>query len=321
MTSRRTSRPGRSPLPAALPRHPTRAPHRRRREPRRLRRPGRTRRRRHDRGDVHKWGKPNRVDDFDGDLGDWSLYDGEGHAGNGRRSPEAASTKDGLLTINGDGDGTTAGMAWNPGQKYGRWEGRVKAPVSDPSYNALLLLWPDAENFPVGGEVDFMEMTDHTRQKTELFLHYGEDNSQVQGDVQSTRRSGTTGRSSGPRRRSPPSSTARSGGRRRTPRSSRRARCTCASSSTGSRTTGRAGVKPSEMQVDWVRQYALPEGDQGGGQGGEKKDQEDKGQDDKGGTGAEGLLEGVGGAVDHLTRRTEGAPDPVGSAQRGPSSS
>jgi beta-glucanase (GH16 family) len=75
-------------------------------------------------------------------------------------------------------------MAWNPRQKYGRWEGRVRAPVSDPSYNALLLLWPDAEDFPVGGEIDFMEMMDHTRQKTDIFIHYGKDNSQVNGSVE-----------------------------------------------------------------------------------------------------------------------------------------
>jgi hypothetical protein len=76
-------------------------------------------------------------------------------------------------------------MAWNNGrgQKYGRWEGRVRAPAGDPSYNALLLLWPDAENFPEGGEIDFMEMTDNTRQSTNLFLHYGKDNAQMHGEV------------------------------------------------------------------------------------------------------------------------------------------
>ena len=76
-------------------------------------------------------------------------------------------------------------MAWGSGkgQKYGRWEGRVRAPASDPTYNALLLLWPDAEDFPEGGEIDFMEMTDHTRQSTDVFLHHGEDNAQEHGTV------------------------------------------------------------------------------------------------------------------------------------------
>jgi Glycosyl hydrolases family 16 len=130
------------------------------------------------------WGSPNRVEDFNGPLDrSWGLYDGPGHAGNGRRTPDAVSIHDGVMTITGDPQGDTEGMAWNPGQKYGRWEGRVRAPASDRSYNALLLLWPDAENFPVGGEIDFMEMSDHTRQSTDMFLHYGKSNSQVQGNV------------------------------------------------------------------------------------------------------------------------------------------
>jgi hypothetical protein len=134
---------------------------------------------------VHGWGEPNRIDEFDGPLGDeWNVYDGPGHAGNGRRTPDAVSISDGILTITGDSEGNTAGMAWGPGQKYGRWEGRVRAPASDETYNALLLLWPDAEDFPVGGEIDFMEMMDHTRQTTNIFLHYGEDNDQVVGEVQ-----------------------------------------------------------------------------------------------------------------------------------------
>ena len=94
------------------------------------------------------------------------------------------SVRDGLLTITGSSDGTTAGMAWGAGQRYGRWERRVRAPASDPSYNALLLLlWPDAENWPVGGEVDFMEMGDPSRRSTDLFLHYGRSNNQVHDEV------------------------------------------------------------------------------------------------------------------------------------------
>ena len=134
--------------------------------------------------EQHGWGTPNREDDFSSGTDQWDIYDGPGHGGEGTRSPSAVSVEDGILTITGDSSGTTAGMAWNPGQKYGRWEGRVRAPVSDPSYNALLLLWPDAEDFPVGGEIDFMEMMDHNRQKTDIFIHYGKDNSQVNGSVE-----------------------------------------------------------------------------------------------------------------------------------------
>jgi|GEM_PF-3301797 len=132
----------------------------------------------------HGWGSPVREDDFSSGLEQWNVYDGPGHAGKGTRSPSAVSVDDGLLTITGDSSGTTGGMAWGQGQEHGRWEGRVRAPVSDESYNALLLLWPDAEDFPVGGEIDFMEMTDSSRQKTDLFIHYGADNSQVSGAVE-----------------------------------------------------------------------------------------------------------------------------------------
>ena len=94
------------------------------------------------------------------------------------------SVSNGVFTITGDANGTTGGMAWKQGRsQYGRWEARVKSPVADPSYNAVMLLWPDAENWPVGGEVDFMEIGDETRQEVDFFLHYGEDNSQLHDQV------------------------------------------------------------------------------------------------------------------------------------------
>jgi len=133
--------------------------------------------------DTFAWGTPTGVEDFDGTLSNWGVYNGPGHAGNGRRSPSAVTVSGGILTISGDADGTTGGMAWRLGSaKYGRWEARVKSPVADPAYNAVMLLWPDAENWPVGGEVDFMEISDETRQKTDFFLHYGEADHQLHGE-------------------------------------------------------------------------------------------------------------------------------------------
>lgn len=132
----------------------------------------------------HGWGTPTQEDDFTADLSRWELYDGPGHAGEGRRSSTAVTVENGVLTITGDTEGTTGGMAWDTGQRYGRWEGRARAAAADPSYNALLLLWPDAEDFPVGGQVDFMEMIDPTRQETDFFLHFGEDDDQITSQVQ-----------------------------------------------------------------------------------------------------------------------------------------
>lgn len=131
------------------------------------------------------WGKPNREDAFNdaSSIGNWGVYDGAGHAGNGTRSPQAISITDGILTITGTPDGQSGGMAWNPGQKYGRWEGCAQSPPGDPDLHSLFLLWPDAENWPVGGETDFMEISDPSRQTVEGFFHYGEDNSQESASV------------------------------------------------------------------------------------------------------------------------------------------
>ena len=130
------------------------------------------------------WGTPVREDDFTSGSNQWNLYEGPGHAGEGERSPSAVTISDGVLVLTGDSQGTTGGMSWGEGQMYGRWEGRVRAPASDPSYNALLLLWPDAEDFPAGGEIDFMEMLDPTRRTTDFFLHFDEDDKQVNGQVE-----------------------------------------------------------------------------------------------------------------------------------------
>jgi licheninase len=131
------------------------------------------------------WGTPLRAFDF-GDtdsLNAWWLYDGPGHAGNGRRTPAAITVAGGLVTITGDERGASGGMApKGPGQKYGRWEVCAKSPLSAPAYHSVLLLWPDAEDWPVGGEIDFMEIADPQRQHVQTWLHSGADD-QRQGTV------------------------------------------------------------------------------------------------------------------------------------------
>jgi hypothetical protein len=121
------------------------------------------------------WGAPNRADDFNdpSSLAGWDLYDGPGHEGNGRRTPHAISIADGVLTIMGYANGDSGGMAWMPGQLYGRWEVCVKSSPAPESYHSVLLLWPDAEDWPWGGEVDFMEIKDPARQFAESWVIYG----------------------------------------------------------------------------------------------------------------------------------------------------
>lgn len=131
------------------------------------------------------WGTPVQSEDFTSTrLTGWTPYEGPGYDGRGRRSPEAIGVRDGILTITGDEQGTTGGLCWGGGQRYGRWEARLRAPASDVSYNALLLLWPDADDAPVGGEVDFVEMVDPARRSADFYLHFGEDDDQIRSRVE-----------------------------------------------------------------------------------------------------------------------------------------
>ena len=133
---------------------------------------------------LHDWGTPNRQDNFDDpSLEGWHVYDGPGHAGNGRRTPDAISVADGVLSITGDARGRSGGMGWDSGQKFGRWEACVKSPPSAPGYHSVVLLWPDAEDWPVGGEIDFMEAIQPSRQVVEGWLHYGQDDRRDGGGV------------------------------------------------------------------------------------------------------------------------------------------
>jgi Glycosyl hydrolases family 16 len=203
---------------------------------------------------VFGWGTPNRSDDFTAGLSQWGLYDGAGHDGNGRRTPKAISVANGIMTITGSANGDTGGMAWGQGQKYGRWEARVRSAPGDEDYHPVILLWPSAENWPVGGEVDWMEISDPARQSADTFLHYGRNNDQVQGSVKVdatqwhnwavewTPQGVTTfldGKSWWSTRNTsilPP------GPMHMTIQLDN---------------FGGSGLKPSQMQVDWVRQYAL----------------------------------------------------------------
>ncbi len=132
------------------------------------------------------WGQPTRASEFDGTAvpPDWHPYGPEpGHDKQGIRTPEAVSVADGMMSINAKQDGTTGAVSWHPGQQYGRWESCVRSEKGQGGLNALLLLWPVAENFPVGGEIDWMEIGDDSRQETGFFLHYGENNDQESATV------------------------------------------------------------------------------------------------------------------------------------------
>jgi Glycosyl hydrolases family 16 len=127
----------------------------------------------------HGWGTPDRSDDFDhaSSLNNWLVYDGPGHVNNGRRTPDAVTVSDGNLVISADLAGNSGGLTPNwGGRMHGRWEICARSTIAGPAWTAAALLWPDAEDWPAGGEVDFMEISDPTRQTVSYFLHWGAEN-------------------------------------------------------------------------------------------------------------------------------------------------
>ncbi len=119
-------------------------------------------------------------DEFDGTSLDeslWDTYTGETTGGVGRHDPKNLSVSDGTLKLTSH-DYSSAGMAWAQGQQYGRWEVRARA-QRGTGYGAVILLWPDAEDWPEGGEINFMEIPNGERNECHFVLHYGEDNDQV----------------------------------------------------------------------------------------------------------------------------------------------
>jgi beta-glucanase (GH16 family) len=117
-------------------------------------------------------------DEFDGHaLGPaWRPYSGETTGGVGRHDPANLHVADGTLSIVSHGL-SSGGLEWTDGQLYGRWEVRARTERAT-GYGDVLILWPDAEDFPRGGEVDFMEIPKPERTEYNFNLHFGADNSQ-----------------------------------------------------------------------------------------------------------------------------------------------
>ena len=121
------------------------------------------------------WGAPTRVAGFDAGLPpDWHPYGPEpGHDRKGVRTPAAITVADGAATITATADGTTGAMSWHPGQRYGRWEACVRTDPGPDALHAVLILWPVAEDFPAGGEIDWMEIFRGDRAEVTVNIHHG----------------------------------------------------------------------------------------------------------------------------------------------------
>ena len=113
-------------------------------------------------------------DEFDGPELDptfWRPYESGGTDGGPVRTPASLDVADGLLTITARGQ-ESGGMAWLPGQSYGRWEVRARA-ERGAGYRPAVLLWPDAEDWPAGGEIDLMDAPQPNRDRTDFVVQPG----------------------------------------------------------------------------------------------------------------------------------------------------
>jgi hypothetical protein len=102
----------------------------------------------------------------------------DGNAGNGKRCPQdAVVDPGGFLRETGEANGNTGWVASKLNQKYGKWEMRMRlsAPVGNGHpYHPVLLLWPESEKWPQGGEYDYAE-TDIGDHGVEAFIHHPAD--------------------------------------------------------------------------------------------------------------------------------------------------
>lgn len=125
-------------------------------------------------------------DEFNGTVVDqnrWGEYDSPGNNGLGVRRPGQITESGGAVTLSCTTDGRTGGMMYLSPFKYGLWEARVKMSPASANVHPVLLLWPVADNWPAGGEVDYLEVFDPARGQASGFLHYGVRNAQTEGSV------------------------------------------------------------------------------------------------------------------------------------------
>ncbi|MFE6776681.1 glycoside hydrolase family 16 protein [Streptomyces sp. NPDC057702] len=119
------------------------------------------------------------------DQAKWELAGGgvnkcwPGHAGNGERCDKNTRVLGGVLRLSGDKDGDSGWLGSLHGQRYGRWEARVRShgvgENNGRQYHPLLILWPDSGDWPEDGEYDYLENGAPGEKCAEAFIHYPHD--------------------------------------------------------------------------------------------------------------------------------------------------
>jgi glycosyl hydrolase family 16 len=105
-----------------------------------------------------------------------------GHAGNGQRCGTHTKVHGGFLRLTSDAEGNTGWLAAKHAAQYGRWEVRARSEATGEGepYHPVLILWPDSDQWPQGGEYDFLENTAPGEDCAGSFIHYPHEEGPVQ---------------------------------------------------------------------------------------------------------------------------------------------
>jgi licheninase len=112
---------------------------------------------------------------------DWGVYNSAYGGNPDARVPALITVSGGALHV------TTSGRqgsglclckgSGKPTTPYGRWDVRARA-SADADHGFAMLLWPNAENWPLGGEIDMAEFPGALRAVLQTTVHYGATNRQ-----------------------------------------------------------------------------------------------------------------------------------------------
>jgi len=130
-------------------------------------------------------------DDFSGTSlnSNWSIYNSQWSSNPLANVPSLVSVNNGVLSLSTSGQ-SGSGVCMCAGSAatlpaYGRYDFRARMSAG-ASNGGVIMLWPNAEDWPIGGEIDMAELSAGDRQAADYVVHYGADNRQIllttQGD-------------------------------------------------------------------------------------------------------------------------------------------